>query len=83
MGFEVVGERVVLRFNDGSTAEGDGLIGADGIHSVIRAGLHGSDNAEFSGLVAWRGVIPMEVLPSRLARLVSSNWVGPGRHVVQ
>jgi len=83
VGFEVVGERVVLRFNDGSTAEGDGLIGADGIHSVIRAGLHGSDNAEFSGLVAWRGVIPMEVLPSRLARLVSSNWVGPGRHVVQ
>jgi salicylate hydroxylase len=83
VGFEIVGERVVLRFNDGSTAEGDGLIGADGIHSVIRAGLHGSDNAEFTGLVAWRGVIPMEVLPSRLARLVSSNWVGPGRHVVQ
>jgi len=83
VGFEVVGERVVLRFNDGSTAEGDGLIGADGIHSVIRAGLHGSDNAEFTGLVAWRGVIPMEVLPSHLARLVSSNWVGPGRHVVQ
>jgi salicylate hydroxylase len=81
--FEIVGERVVLRFNDGSTAEGDGLIGADGIHSVIRAGLHGSDNAEFTGLVAWRGVIPMEALPSRLARLVASNWVGPGRHVVQ
>jgi len=53
--FEIVGERVILRFNDGSNAEGHGLIGADGIHSVIRAGLHGSDNAEFTGLVAWRG----------------------------
>ena len=83
VGCETVGERVILRFDDGSTAEGDALIGADGIHSVIRAGLHGSDNAEFTGLVAWRGVIPIQDLPPRLARSVSSNWVGPGRHVVQ
>jgi salicylate hydroxylase len=83
VGCETVGARVILRFDDGSTAEGDALIGADGIHSVIRAGLHGSDNAEFTGLVAWRGVIPMQDLPPRLARSVSSNWVGPGRHVVQ
>ena len=83
VGCETVGERVMLRFDDGSTAEGDALIGADGIHSAIRAGLHGSDNAEFTGLVAWRGVIPMADLPPRLARSVSSNWVGPGRHVVQ
>jgi salicylate hydroxylase len=83
VGCETVRARVILRFDDGSTAEGDALIGADGIHSVIRAGLHGSDNAEFTGLVAWRGVIPMADLPPRLARSVSSNWVGPGRHVVQ
>jgi 2-polyprenyl-6-methoxyphenol hydroxylase-like FAD-dependent oxidoreductase len=83
LGCETAGERVILRFDDGSTAEGDALIGADGIHSAIRAGLHGSDNAEFTGLVAWRGVIPMADLPRRLARSVSSNWVGPGRHVVQ
>src|SRR5258708_17894549 len=81
VGFEIVGESVVLRFNDGSTAEGDGLIGADGIHSVIRAALHGSDNPLFTGLVASRGVTPMDVLPSRLGRLVSSNWVAPGRPV--
>jgi salicylate hydroxylase len=49
---------------------------------IILAG-GGSDNAEFTGLVAWRGVIPMADLPPRLARSVSSNWVGPGRHVVQ
>jgi salicylate hydroxylase len=83
VGCDTTGERAILRFDDGSTAEGDALIGADGIHSVIRAGLHGSDNPEFTGLVAWRGVIPMEGLPPRLARSVASNWVGPGRHVVQ
>jgi salicylate hydroxylase len=81
--FAIDHDRVVLRFDDGSTAEGDALIGADGIHSIVRERLHGADNAEFTGLVAWRGVIPMADLPTRLARSVSSNWVGPGRHVVQ
>ena len=83
VGCETVGARAILRFDDGSTAEGDALIGADECQPVIRAELHGSDNAEFTGLVAWRGVIPMEDLPPRLVRFVSSNWVGPGRHVVQ
>lgn len=77
------GGRAALHFTDGTVAEGDALVGADGIHSVVRAALHGADNAEFTGLVAWRGTIPMERLPRRLARMVSSNWVGPGRHVVQ
>jgi salicylate hydroxylase len=77
------GGRAALHFADGSVAEGDALVGADGIHSVVRAALHGADNAEFTGLVAWRGTIPMERLPRRLARMVASNWVGPGRHVVQ
>jgi 2-polyprenyl-6-methoxyphenol hydroxylase-like FAD-dependent oxidoreductase len=43
IGCETVGERAILQFDDGSTAEGDALIGADGIHSMIRAGLHGSE----------------------------------------
>ena len=36
-GCETAGERAILRFDDGSTAEGDVLVGADGIHSAIRA----------------------------------------------
>lgn len=77
------GEHAVLHFADGSEAHGDALVGADGIHSAIRATLHGADHAEFTGLVAWRGIIPTATLPTRLARMVSSNWVGPGRHIVQ
>jgi salicylate hydroxylase len=83
IGCETHGDRAVLRFADGSSVEGDVLVGADGIHSVVRAALHGADHAEFTGRVAWRGVIPMKALPPRLARNVSSNWVGPGRHIVQ
>ena len=77
------GDQAVLRFEGGGEARGDALVGADGIHSAIRATLHGADHAEFTGLVAWRGIIPMASLPERLARMVASNWVGPGRHIVQ
>ena len=81
-GFSQAGERVTLRLEDGRTVEGDALIGADGIHSRIRHGLYGQEEAEFTGMVAWRGVIPMDQLPERLARPVGTNWVGPGRHVI-
>ena len=74
---------VTLRFEGGGEAHGDALVGADGIHSRVRLGLFGEDRARFSGLMAWRGVIPMEALPAHMRRMVATNWVGPGRHVVQ
>ncbi len=82
-GFDDLGERVRLRFTDGSSAEGDMLLGADGIHSAIRHQLWGEAKARFTGIFAWRGVIPTEKLPERMRRAVATNWVGPGRHVVQ
>ena len=82
-GFDDLGEKVRLRFTDGSSAEGDMLLGADGIHSAIRHQLWGEAKARFTGIFAWRGVIPTEKLPERMRRAVATNWVGPGRHVVQ
>jgi salicylate hydroxylase len=82
VGFEDLGERVRLRFADGGTAEGDLLVGADGIHSAIRRQLWGEPPARFTGLIAWRGVIPMERLPEALQRRLGAIWIGPGRHVV-
>jgi len=73
---------VTLYLAGGSTARGNALIGADGIHSRIRAGLFGADRPRFTGLIAWRGVVPMARLPQPLHRMVGTNWVGPGRHVV-
>jgi salicylate hydroxylase len=75
------GGRVTLRV-EGGEASGDALIGADGVHSRIRHALFGADAPEFTGLVAWRGTIPMSRLPSHMRRLVGTNWVGPGAHVV-
>src|SRR3954462_7660791 len=67
---------------DGAQVKGDALIGADGVHSCIRQALFGADKPEFTGVMVWRGIVPMERLPRHMARMVGSNWVGPGGHVV-
>ena len=71
-----------LQFEDGTHAEGDALIGADGVHSVVRRELFGDDPIKFSGMVAWRTLLPMQSLPAHMVRMVATNWVGPGGHVV-
>lgn len=43
-------------FADGSTAQADFLIGADGINSVVRARLFGEAPPDYAGYTAWRGV---------------------------
>lgn len=82
VGFEQDSHVVELKFNNGAAAEGDALIGADGVHSCIRQGLFGADRPSFTGLIAWRGIVPMERLPKHMARGVGSNWIGPGGHIV-
>jgi len=70
-------ERAELRFQDGSSASAPFVIGADGIHSTVRAILFGPSRPEFTGCVAWRGLIPMQRLPEHLHRLVGTTWLGP------
>jgi salicylate hydroxylase len=67
---------------ENQTVRGDVLIGADGVHSCVRQALFGADRPEFTGVIAWRGIVPMERLPQHMARRVGSNWVGPGGHIV-
>jgi salicylate hydroxylase len=52
------GEVAVARFADGTEAEADVVIGADGIHSAVRAALFGPDAPRFTGKVCYRSVIP-------------------------
>jgi len=81
-GFEDDGRSVTLHLANGEPINGDALIAADGVHSVIRKQLFGGDTAQFTGCVAWRGLIPVAKLPPRFARNVGVNWVGPGGHVI-
>jgi len=47
---------VTARFSNGTEARADVLIGADGLHSVVRARLHGDQPPRYCGYTAWRGV---------------------------
>ena len=76
------GTRAWLELADGRRFEGDVVVGADGVHSRVRTALFGDDDVQFSGMVAWRTLIPMAVLPERFRRNVAVNWVGPGGHLV-
>jgi salicylate hydroxylase len=82
VGFSQDRGQVSLHLEGGATARGDVLVGADGVHSRIRQGLFGPDRPQFTGIIAWRGIVPMEKLPRHMVRSVGTNWVGPGGHVV-
>src|SRR5690606_11898047 len=50
--------KVHLSFADGSEATVDALIGADGIPSVVRTAMLGPEQPQFTGVVAYRAVVP-------------------------
>ena len=81
-GFTESADGVELRFADGSSAQGDLLIGADGLKSVVRAQMFGAAPATYTGDVAWRVVVPTERLPKGLFEQVMSVFMGPEGHVV-
>jgi 2-polyprenyl-6-methoxyphenol hydroxylase-like FAD-dependent oxidoreductase len=57
-GFDTLHDRVRVRLASGDTAEGDVLIGADGVGSVVRRALHPSEPPpRSSGIVSVRGAV--------------------------
>lgn len=55
--FEQDAEGVTAYFEDGQTLQGALLIGADGLHSAVRAQLFGQEKPRYAGYSAWRGVV--------------------------
>ena len=76
------GPRHTLRFEDGETAVADVVIGADGIHSMVRAALTAPAPATYSGLCAFRALVPAEAAPPFARRPAQALWLGPGHHLV-
>jgi salicylate hydroxylase len=74
---------VSLTLADGSIAQGDILIGADGIHSTVRAQLFGKELPRYTGNVAWRGLVPAERVAHLDLGSVVGVWMGPNRSIVQ
>lgn len=67
---------------NGQTRTFDLLIGADGIHSRVREGLWGQQQADFTGNMAWRMLVPLQQLPAGLIAPNATVWWGPGKHFV-
>lgn len=84
LGSRVVGviprnEHAELRFADGRGEIADVVIAADGIRSGIREALFNPAPPEFSGFVAWRGLVATSALPPHLHE--SAVAFGQGRHI--
>jgi salicylate hydroxylase len=79
---EEEGDRIALHCADGRSFTGAAVLAADGVHSALREAAFGAGAAAYSGLMAWRGVVPMARLPASLRAPVGVNWVGPGGHVI-
>jgi 6-hydroxynicotinate 3-monooxygenase len=80
VGLEGRGERVALRLADGRRAEADVVVGADGVHSVVRDSVEHA-SAVFTGRVAYRAVFPRELVRGPQPG-PSTKWWGPDRHIV-
>jgi salicylate hydroxylase len=74
-------DRVRLVFEDGTVHEADVVVGADGIHSVVRDALV-RDAPVFSGLSAFRGLVPADRVSPAARQPRVRLWLGPGGHFV-
>jgi salicylate hydroxylase len=75
-------DKVTVQTEDGRQFEGDCLVAADGVKSVIRDQLLGHREPVFTGNIAWRGVVPADRLPADFMEKTVSNFVGPNKHMV-
>src|SRR5262245_2259353 len=75
-------DEVTISFETGDPVRAAVAIGADGVQSRVRAALFGADRPEFTGIVAWRVLVPRARVPEGIKMDVGTNWVGPGGHVV-
>jgi salicylate hydroxylase len=76
-GFSQDADRAVVTFDNGAADTADVVIGADGIHSALQGFVVRPAEPVFSGVVAYRGLVPrLDAYPKDTMRM----WVGEGKH---
>lgn len=73
--------KAVARFDNGEQFEADVIVGADGVHSVVRVALFGDEAPRFTGHICWRAAIALDERSDFISP-VSAVWLGPNGHVV-
>lgn len=79
------GTGVTIGCRDGTTRLQESawaLIGADGVWSALRGQLFPKVQAEFSGLIAWRGIADAARLSAEPDTPRVRLWMGPNAHLV-
>src|SRR5579864_7949960 len=81
-GLDQHGGQVTLHFTDGTRAQADAVIGADGVHSVVRDIIIGPDTPIHRGRIAYRAVFPSSLMNGFDIGRSRTKWWGPDRHIV-
>jgi salicylate hydroxylase len=71
-----------VRCSSGAVFDADVVVGADGVHSLARDWVAGSDEPMYSGTSGFRGLVPAEFLPSLPEPGALQFWIGPGAHLL-
>jgi 2-polyprenyl-6-methoxyphenol hydroxylase-like FAD-dependent oxidoreductase len=82
VGLDQAAGSVALTFADGSKATADAVIGADGVHSVVRDIVVGPDAPVHKGCIAYRAVFPTELMSGLDIGPSRTKWWGVDRHIV-
>lgn len=75
-------DAVTVHFADGRNATGELLIGADGVHSVVREHVAGSDRAIWARQISWRGLAPAAVGHEAGLEMRHHSFWGPRQQFV-
>ncbi|MBN9411607.1 MAG: FAD-dependent monooxygenase [Burkholderiales bacterium] len=70
-------EGVTVDFEGGESQRLSALIGADGIHSAVRTAMFGPESPRFTGIVAYRAVVPAAKLEGVPNLQAFTKWWGP------
>jgi salicylate hydroxylase len=73
---------VTAYFANGRNYTGSCLVGCDGGLSQVRADVFGDTQANYTGNVAFRALVPMEQVPAAVRANPYRLFVGPGRSFV-
>ena len=68
-----------ITFGNGNTAEAGIIVACDGVRSIVREKLFSPEPVEFSGMVAFRGLVPMDLLNEDQVNPKSALSIGPLR----
>lgn len=70
---------ISLRFANGALHRAALVVGADGVKSVVRDQMFNTRPPQFTGQVAWRGIVPVERLPASVQAMPPGIHIGDKR----